>query len=149
MVCWTGKKKKKKYCSASPRPSPRCSFKENKVKITRRIYIPRRYGGLGPSRVRTRIPWTRRIGQWVSLHKILRFRVRLQLSQSLVASLFSWRCLAASTFSFLQAAMNLPLTLRDRLNPHLILEPRRCSSCSRNKTRCRRNRVEKGTSPVT
>ena len=50
--------------------------------------LSRRYAGLGPSRVRTRIHSTRRLGQWVSLRKILRFRVRQQLS-SLVASLFS------------------------------------------------------------
>ena len=29
---------------------------------TRRIYVPRHYAGLGPSRVRTRIPSTRRLG---------------------------------------------------------------------------------------
>ena len=44
--------------------------------VRRRIYMPRRCAGLGPSRVRTRIPSTRRLGQWVSLRKILRFRVR-------------------------------------------------------------------------
>ena len=51
-------------------------------KITRRIHMSRRYasrryaGGLGPSRIRTRIPTTRQLGQWVSLRKTLRFRVR-------------------------------------------------------------------------
>ena len=59
----------------------------------RRIHMSRRYasrryaGGLGPSRIRTRIPTTRQLGQWVSLRKILRFRVRLQLSQSRCLSL--------------------------------------------------------------
>ena len=43
--------------------------------VRRRIYMPRRCADLGPSRVRTRIPSTRRLGQWVSLRKILRFRV--------------------------------------------------------------------------
>ena len=53
-----------------------------------RRYTSRRYaGGLGPSRVRTRIPTTRRLGQRVSLRKIIRFRVRLQLSQSHCLSL--------------------------------------------------------------
>ena len=53
-----------------------------------RRYAGRRYaGGLGLSRVRTRIPTTRRLGQWVSLRKIVRFRVRLQLSQSRCLSL--------------------------------------------------------------
>ena len=90
----------------SSRPPPRCSFGENEMKITRRIYISRRFAGLGPSRVRTRIPSTRRLGQSVSLRKILRFRVR-QHFPSLVACLFSWRCLAACTSYFLHAAMNL------------------------------------------
>ena len=69
-----------------PPPPACCSFGEIKIKrITRRIHMSRRYagrryaGGLGPSRVRTRIPTTRRLGQWVSLRKLLRFRVRLQL----------------------------------------------------------------------
>ena len=53
-----------------------------------RRYASRRYaGGLGPSRIHTRIPTTRQLGQWVSLRKTLRFRVRLQLSQSLCLSL--------------------------------------------------------------
>ena len=49
---------------------------------------------------------TRRLGQWLSLRKILRFRVRCNFP-SLVASLFSWRCLGASSSSSLHAAMNL------------------------------------------
>ena len=90
-----GKKNKKKSGSA-PSPRARCSFgekKKKKKKITRRIHMSRRYasrrhaGGLGPSRVRTRITTTRRLGQWVSLRNILRFRVRLQLSQSRCLSL--------------------------------------------------------------
>ena len=66
---------------------------KKKKKITRRIHMSRRYasrryaGGLGPSRIRTRIPTTRQLGQWVSLRKTLRFRVRLQLSQSRCLSL--------------------------------------------------------------
>ena len=55
--------------------------------ITRRIYMPRRYAVLGRSpRVHTRIPATRRLGLWVSLRKILRFRVQWQL--------FHFRCLS-------------------------------------------------------
>ena len=39
-----------------------------------RRYASRRYaGGLGPSRIRTRIPTTRQLGQWVSLRKTLRY----------------------------------------------------------------------------
>ena len=53
-----------------------------------RRYASRRYaGGLGLSRVRTRIPTTRQLGQWMSLRKILRFRLRLQLSQPCCLSL--------------------------------------------------------------
>ena len=99
-----GKKKKRKSLAAPP-PRARCPFGEKKKKITRRIYMPRCYAGLGPSRVCTRIPSTRRLGQWVSLGRVLRFRVNN--FPSLAASLFSWRCLAACTSSFLHAAMNL------------------------------------------
>ena len=53
-----GKKKNK-----SNSPPPRCSFEENKIKFTRRNFIPRRYAGLGPSRVRTKIPSTGRLDQ--------------------------------------------------------------------------------------
>ena len=90
-----GKKEKEKVWQRTPPPPPaRCSFgeknKNNKIKnnkITGRIHMARRYasrryaGGLGPSRIRTRIPTTRQLGQWVSLRKTLRVRVRLQLSQ--------------------------------------------------------------------
>ena len=78
-------KKKKKVWQRSPPPPLKIKIK---IKITRRIHMSRRYvsrrhaGGIGPSRVRTRIPTTRRLGQWLSLLKILRFRVRLQLSKS-------------------------------------------------------------------
>ena len=87
-----GKKKKRKSLAAPPPPPPphpRAARSEKKIKnkrITRRIHMSKRYasrryaGGLGPSRVRTKIPTTRQLGQWVSLRKILRFRVRLQLS---------------------------------------------------------------------
>ena len=61
---------------APPPPPARCSFGENNIKITPRIYMSRCYAGLGPSRVCTKIPSTRRLGQLVSLRKILRFRVR-------------------------------------------------------------------------
>ena len=97
-----GKKEKEQVWQRTPPPPPpppRCSFgekkkkKKKKKKITRRIHMSRRYasrryaGGLGPSRIRTRIPTTRQLGQWVSLRKTLRFRVRLQLSQSRCLSL--------------------------------------------------------------
>ena len=86
-----------------------------------RRYASRRYaGGLGPSRIRTRIPTTRQLGQWVSLRKTLRFRVRLQLSQSHCLSLL----LAMSSRVFLffpPRGHEPPPTLRDRLNPNLSL----------------------------
>ena len=89
--------------------------------MSRRYANRRHAGGLGPSRVRTRIPTTRRLGQWVSLRKILRFLVRLQLSQSR-------RCLslvlAMSGRIFLlfpPRGHEPPPTLRDRLNPNVSL----------------------------
>ena len=72
-----------------------------------RGYASRRYsGGLGPSRIRTRIPTTRQLGQWVSLRKTLRFRVRLQLSQSRCLSLLLAMSGCVSLLC-LHAAMNL------------------------------------------
>ena len=125
-----GKKKKKKSGSAPlPPPPARCTFGENKKirnEITRRIHMSRRYvsrrhaGGLGPSRVRTRIPTTRQLGQWVSLRKILRFRVRLQLSQSRCLSLLL--AMSGRVFLFFPPRDHEPPpTLRDRLNPNLSL----------------------------
>ena len=124
------KNKNKKSGSASPPPA-RCSFGEKnknkiKIKITRRIHMSRRYasrryaGGLGPSRIRTWIPTTRQLGQWVSLRKTLRFRVRLQLSQSRCLSLLL--AMSGRVFLFLPPrGHEPPPTLRDRLNPNLSL----------------------------
>ena len=86
-----------------------------------RRYASRRYaGGLGPSRVRTRIPTTRRLDQWVSLRKILRFRVRLQLSQSRCLSLLL--TMSGRVFLFFPPrGHEPPPTLRDRLNLNLSL----------------------------
>ena len=90
--------------------------------VTRRIHIYRRYasrryaGGLGPSRIRTRIPTTRQLGQWVSLRKTLRFRVRLQFSQSRCLSLLL--AMSGRVFLFLPPrGHEPPPTPRDRLNP--------------------------------
>ena len=127
-------KKKKSLAAPLPPPPARCSFGEknknkNKNKITRRIhmsrwYASRRYaGGLGPSRIRTRVPTTRQLGQWVSLRKTLRFRVRLQLSQSRCLSLLL--AMSGRVFLFLPPrGHEPPPTLRDRLNPHLSLRDR-------------------------
>ena len=124
------KKKKKKVWQRPPPPSPpraARSEKNKKIKkITRRIHMSRRYasrryaGGLGPSRIRTRIPTTRQLGQWVSLRKTLRFRVRLQLSQSRCLSLLL--AMSGRVFLFLPPrGHEPPPTLRDRLNPNLSL----------------------------
>ena len=102
-----GKKKNEinSLAAHSPPPAPRCSFGENKNK--NHIYMSRCDAGLDLSRVRTSIPSTRRLG-----HNGCRF-AKFYASvcgnnfSSLVASLFSWRYLAASTSSFLHAAMNL------------------------------------------
>ena len=67
--------------------------------------MPRRYAGLSPSRVRTRIPSTHRLGRWVSLGKNYASVCNNDFP-GLVASLFSWRCLAACTSFFLHPAMN-------------------------------------------
>ena len=72
--------REKKKCLAAPLPHAARSEKI-KIKIPRcilmsRRYASRRYAGLDPYRVRMRIPTTRRLGQWVSLRKNLRFRVR-------------------------------------------------------------------------
>ena len=86
-----------------------------------RRYASRRYaGGLGPSRIRTRIPTTCQLGQWVSLRKTLRVRVRLQLSQSRCLSLLL--AMSGRVFLFLPPrGHEPPPTLRDRLNPNLSL----------------------------
>ena len=70
--------------------------------------MPRRYAGLGPSRVCTRIPSTRRLGtrpMSVASQDSTLPCARTTFPVSL--PLFSWRCLAASTSYFLHAAMNL------------------------------------------
>ena len=125
------KKKKKSGSAPPPLPPARCSFGEKLIIIiiiiiTRRIHMSRRYasrryaGGLGPSRIRTRIPTTRQQGQWVSLRKTLRFRVRLQLSQSRCLSLLL--AMSGRVFLFLPPrGHEPPPTLRDRLNPNLSL----------------------------
>ena len=71
---WSANREKKKKGEKVWQRTP--SVGENEINVTRPIYMPRRYAGLGPSRVRTWIPSIRRLGQWVSLRKMLRFRVR-------------------------------------------------------------------------
>ena len=119
-------KNKKSNLAAPPPPPPPPPRGAARSEITRRIHMSRRYairryaGGLGPSRVRTRIPTTRRLGQWVSLRKVLRFRVRLQLSQSRCLSLLL--AMSGRVFLFFPPrGHEPPPTLRDRLNPNLSL----------------------------
>ena len=128
-----GKKEKEKVWRRTPPPPPlRAARSEKKKKKKKkksrgastcmsRRYASRRYaGGLGPSRIRTRIPTTRQLGQWVSLRKTLRFRVRLQLSQSRCLSLLL--AMSGRVFLFLPPrGHEPPPTLRDRLNPNLSL----------------------------
>ena len=102
-----GKENKiKKVWQRTPPPPPPTLLvrRKKKKKITRRIY--RRYAGLGPSRVRTRIPSIRRLGQGCFFAKSYASACDNKFP-SLVASLFSWRCLAASISSFLRAAIKL------------------------------------------
>ena len=97
------KRTKEKVWQHTPPPTPHTARSEKINKITRRIY--RRYAG-GRSRVRTRIPFgssTRPMGVASQFYT----PVCDNKVPSLVASLFSWRCLAASTSSFLHAAINL------------------------------------------
>ena len=69
------KRTKEKVWQHTPPPHPPPLLVRRKInKITRRIY--RCYAGLGRSRVRTRIPSARRLGQWVWLRKILHSRLR-------------------------------------------------------------------------
>ena len=66
-----GKRKRKSLAAHPPRPYHSTLLVinvlvliligENKIEITRRIYMPRRYADLGPSRVRARIPSIRRL----------------------------------------------------------------------------------------
>ena len=123
------KKKQKKSGSAPPPPRAARSEKKKEKKKSRdastyyisRCYASRRYaGGLGPSRIHTRIPTTSQLGQWVSLRKTLRLRVRLQLSQSRCLSLLV--AMSGRVFLVLPPrGHEPPPTLRDRLNPTLSL----------------------------
>ena len=98
---------KEKSLAAYPPPPPLPTLlvrRKNKIKTTQRIY--RRYAGLGLSRLRTRIPLTRGLGQKSCFAKFYASVCDYKFP-SLVAFLFSWRCLAASTSYFLHTTMNL------------------------------------------
>ena len=105
------KENKKRILAAYPPPhTPHTarSEKNKKIKITRRIY--RRYAGFGRSRVPTRISSARRLGtrpMGVASQNCTLPCAITAFFPGLVASLFSWRCLAASASFFLHAAMNL------------------------------------------
>ena len=72
VVCWTGKKKKKEESGSVPPAPPTLLVRRKSKSKSRdastyicmsRCYASRRYAGLGPSRVSSRIPTTRRLGQ--------------------------------------------------------------------------------------
>ena len=118
---WSAEQGKKKSLAAPFPPSRAARSEKKKIKKNHamhphiyRRYASRRYaGGLGPSRIRTRILTTREVGQWVSFRKTLRFRVRLQLSQSRCLSLLL--AMSGRVFLFLPSrGHEPPPTLRDR-----------------------------------
>ena len=88
------------------------------------IYTPRRYAGLVVScpykilRLVNKAKWRRFGGSTLLPCTITIFQV-------LFASLFSWRCLAGSSSSFLHAAITPPPTLLGRINPHPCLHRHR------------------------
>ena len=123
-ICDSTSKREEEYRCGGTHVGERILF--HWISLSQCIHMSRRYasrryaGGLGPSRIRTRIPTTRQLGQWVSLRKTLRFRVRLQLSQSRCLSLLL--AMSGRVFLFLPPrGHEPPPTLRDRLNPNLSL----------------------------
>ena len=91
------KREQSKKSGSTPPTHPLLVRRKKKKKITRRIYT--RYAGLGRPRVRTSISSARRLGtrpMGVGFAKFYSL-VCDNKFPSLVASLFSWRCLAAST----------------------------------------------------
>ena len=103
-----GKENKRKCLAADPPQPPTLLVRRKKQTNKQNVMHLHawRCAGLCPSGVRTRIPSTRRLGQWVSFAKIYS-SVFDNKFPSLFASLSSWRCLAASTSYFLHAAINL------------------------------------------
>ena len=84
----------KNLAAHPPHPPPRCSFGKNKLKITPRIYMPRRYAGLG--RLASAQGFLRLVG-WANWYRFARFYASVcdDNFTSLSASLHFWRCLAA------------------------------------------------------
>ena len=87
-------------------PTPHAARWEKIKKITRRIYILRRYAGLGPSHARTGILWLVHLANGCCFATFYASMCDNNFP-SLLVSLFSWRCLVASISYFLHAAMNL------------------------------------------
>ena len=125
-------KKKKKKSGSAPPPPTRCSFGEKKEKEKKRNHAAHPHVCLGATQVGvTQVVVSVRLasvqgflrlvrGQWVSLRKNLRFRVRLQLSQSRCLSLLL--AMSGRVFLFFPPrGHEPPPTLRDRLNPNLSL----------------------------
>ena len=112
---WLPTRKKLLYTVANPARGLLNRGKKNK-KIWQRSPPPPRARAARSAR----IPTTRWLGQLVSLRKILRFRVRLQLSQSRCLSLPL--LMSGRVFLFFPSrGHEPPPTLRDRLNPNLSL----------------------------
>ena len=102
------KRKEKKVWQRPPPPPPRCPFGE-KLKIKKLRHAST---CLGATQVSVRLASAQGILQlvgWANGCRFARFygSVCDNNFSSLAASLFSWRCLAASTSSFPHAAMNL------------------------------------------
>ena len=107
MVCGTGKSEKKmRILAAHAPPHAAGSEKINKIHVTH-LYNPKRCAGLGPSRARIGFL---RLADKIEGYRFATFYAASMCDNnylsSLVASLFSWRCLVVSASYFLHAAIN-------------------------------------------
>ena len=127
---WSAEQGKKRK-SGSARPPPALLVRRKiyiyitlSIRMMSRCYAGRYYVGLGSSRVRTKIPATRRLGQWVSLRKILLLCAIATFSQSRCLSLL--QAVSGRIFLFFPPrGHEPPPTLRDRFNPDLSLQRHR------------------------
>ena len=113
------KREQRESLATYPPPPQRCSFGENRTKSSDASTY------LGATQVSVRLApdedsSARRRGQWVSLHKMLRFRVRYKLSRSPRLPLLLAMSSCVYLFCLLRGHEPSP-TLRDRLDPHLSL----------------------------
>ena len=101
-----GKKGNRKSLSVPPPPALLVRRKQSENHATH-LHAPRRNAGLVPSRACTKIPSTCRLGQLVSLRKILRFLCAMTTSPVYLPLSSSGDVSRPSISSFLHAAMNL------------------------------------------